>query len=606
MTSPPAGTGTGTRNGGPSGNTVVFLGRTAVAKIYAEHWRRRTEAEALSLLRAVDIAPRLLASLAWRGRAITVMTRVGARNPAAPVTAPRALELLHRVHRVPTGARPVGRLAERPGHRTWRDFLLARLSAYEERFREQRLGHAVRASSVIGALVEELPDRPMGLLHNDPHPGNFLAGDRAVHLVDWELSVIGDPLLDLVRFAWEWRLPPERWRATTGHEPDHPTVRAYRGVHALSRLMATTDAGGTPAAAALAERCLGELRDLLPRPRRNTTEVSMPAPTTVDVGALLDRALPGVRALGEPVPTTKGLFSAGWRVATDRGTLLVKVNSDPGAAQEHFERSADASRAAREHGVRVPRVLGFGTVDRLDGAGAAPGPHAYVIQEWLPGRDLEDHLEDASPAEAAAAFRDLGALVGKLHTIPYARGVAPEAGRDTRRLARDKLGTLLERHRERTALSEAELAETAATVRRLIGLFGPGGAARLTHHDLHLPNVLIGPDGTVSLIDLDFLRPGDPLEDFVKLELWGFPEPSHRAAFLQGYATTSSDPSPNDAEFRLHTYRILNALSYVHFFGVRDPGEVPEWTARLRELVAAARAMDGGEPAPRDPRTCLL
>ncbi|GAA4009675.1 hypothetical protein GCM10022384_63970 [Streptomyces marokkonensis] len=604
-----------------SGNRVVSLGRPAVAKIYASRWRQHTETGALRLVRPQRVAPRLLAAGTLRGRPVSLMTRVGGGPGDGGASVREAVDLLHRVHRVPVADRPAGRISAPGTSPSWPAYLESRILAYRDVFAQRGLREPATACATVSDLLNRLPDRPSALLHNDPNPSNFVGRGPRLRLVDWELAVAGDPLLDLVRLCWEWQVPADAWLELTGRDYDHPHVRAYRAVHGLSRLMAAVCAPST-GRSALGERCARELSVLghlprlyvLPPPTTTRTDRTArggaPSPTrsrgdhlsshtSHPLQYLLRHTVPGAVLEDEPVPTRKGLSNEGWRLATDHGTFMVKLNDAPGAAQEHFARAADASRLLRERGLAVPQVFAYGSTDTLEWPTADAEPRAYLVQEWLDGQDAEDYLRTASKPQADQLFHRLGALVGAVHDIPFACGIEPAHAADVGALYRAKLATLLERNRACGILPEDELALVGDLVTRMHALRETSTSARMTHHDLHLPNVLVRPDASVALIDLDFMRPGDPVEDFVKLELWAFGEPAHRSSFLAGYREGHTGPCPPDAELRLHTYQILNALSYVDFFSLRDPKEADEWTKTLRQLCDGARerisvTRDGG------------
>lgn len=83
------------------------------------------------------------------------------------------------------------------------------------------------------------------------------------------------------------------------------------------------------------------------------------------VRAVVASVLPDA-VLSDAQPMTKGIFNVGWRVATSRGTYLIKINDDPQAA-DFFAAARRATHTALTHGVPVPRLLDSGR----DG-GAAP------------------------------------------------------------------------------------------------------------------------------------------------------------------------------------------------------------------------------------------
>jgi aminoglycoside phosphotransferase (APT) family kinase protein len=66
------------------------------------------------------------------------------------------------------------------------------------------------AAEVHAWLVARVPgEEPAGLLHGDAHLGNVLvrADGNVAALVDWELTSLGDPLLDLGQLLATWPVP---------------------------------------------------------------------------------------------------------------------------------------------------------------------------------------------------------------------------------------------------------------------------------------------------------------------------------------------------------------------------------------------------------------
>jgi aminoglycoside phosphotransferase (APT) family kinase protein len=112
------------------------------------------------------------------------------------------------------------------------------------RWRTQYTGYTVRELPLFDTLAQWLtahlpPDAPPAIIHGDFHLDNCLIAleppVRLAGIVDWEMSTIGDPLLDLGLFLALWG--PER--------PLEP---------ALPRLQAVTRIAGAPTRATLARR----------------------------------------------------------------------------------------------------------------------------------------------------------------------------------------------------------------------------------------------------------------------------------------------------------------------------------------------------------------
>lgn len=186
----------------------------------------------------------------------------GKRARTVPIILDGALAALRAVHTVDGPS--YGRISA-PDSVAWMAFLTDRLASYAATL--TRLGQAAIAAhrARVRTDLAPLADVRPHLLHGDPHPGNFrLRAGRVVPL-DWELATYGDPQLDLVRFAWEWRIPPRRWRQVVGIDPDEPAIVLYRHIHLLGRVMGAISRGSVE----LAGRYLANLpAELAPQPAR--------------------------------------------------------------------------------------------------------------------------------------------------------------------------------------------------------------------------------------------------------------------------------------------------------------------------------------------------
>ncbi|MDT0529073.1 aminoglycoside phosphotransferase family protein [Micromonospora sp. DSM 115977] len=301
----------------------------------------------------------------------------------------------------------------------------------------------------------------------------------------------------------------------------------------------------------------------------------MQADAAIDI---LTSVVPQAATLGA-TPVTKGIFSTGWRVHTTDGDYLVKINEDSRAAGD-FLGARRATETALAHGVPVPRLLGSGS----DGDG-----HAFLVQEWIDGTDAEDHFAARDGRERRRVLERLGAVLARLHDIPYTTQ-GPTSIHDT-------VAVKIRRYAARAARLEiftpSDLDRLVAKLLELVTEVLPPMSPRLTHLDVHLPNVLVDRAGDVWLLDMDFARPGDPVEDFVKLDWWCFADDTERTAFHTAYAAHRTHPTPpRDVEAGLHLHKIITALSYVALFAEKEPQEVAEWKQRLSdERRSAARLL---------------
>ncbi|MEV4664168.1 aminoglycoside phosphotransferase family protein [Micromonospora echinofusca] len=292
----------------------------------------------------------------------------------------------------------------------------------------------------------------------------------------------------------------------------------------------------------------------------------MQADAAIDI---LTSVVPQAAPLGA-TPVTKGIFSIGWRVHSIDGDYLVKINEDSRAADD-FLGARRATTTALAHGVPVPRLLGSGS----DGDG-----HAFLVQEWIDGTDAEDHFAARDGRERRRVLERLGAVLARLHDIPYtAQG--PASIHDTVEI---KIRRYAARAARLQIFTPSDLDHLVDKLLELVPEVLPPMSPRLTHLDVHLPNVLVDTSGEVWLLDMDFARPGDPVEDFVKLDWWCFADDTERAAFHTAYAAHRTHPAPpRDVEAGLHLHKIITALSYVALFAEKEPQAVVEWKQRLSD-----------------------
>jgi Ser/Thr protein kinase RdoA (MazF antagonist) len=114
--------------------------------------------------------------------------------------------LLGRIHGVEgegagfLDARSFGSKLLRGLHRNWEDYILLRLGAHLETC--ERIGAITNERNQIEKLfVEAAPlfhSAPMRWLHGDPgHHNVFSDGEKITAIIDWEDSLVGDPIFDV-------------------------------------------------------------------------------------------------------------------------------------------------------------------------------------------------------------------------------------------------------------------------------------------------------------------------------------------------------------------------------------------------------------------------
>jgi aminoglycoside phosphotransferase (APT) family kinase protein len=220
-------------------------------------------------------------------------------------------------------------------------------------------------------------------------------------------------------------------------------------------------------------------------------------------------------ALAEPVEITGlrrltgGASRETW-VFTANEQELVLRRDPPGrpSAPGVMRREADAMRACRRAGLRVPEVLAYDDGELLGTTGLVM---RRVPGETIPRRILRD--ETLAPARHALVG-DLGAFLAGLHAIDPAQVPGAETI--------DALGA--------SWATYARLDDRSPTFEKahewLVANRPPRSPATVIHGDVRIGNVIVGPEGLNAVIDWETVRLGDPLEDlaWLCLKAWRFGE----------------------------------------------------------------------------------
>jgi aminoglycoside phosphotransferase len=319
----------------------------------------------------------------------------------------------------------------------------------------------------VGALqtmLRGVPLRPAASTHLR-RPGHCRPGGEVVdvwHIAGRELHAVyrldAPDRLVRVTFAREGADPPtggqplRAWRATAWTLPDDPGLPSLATLADPSRMARRV--GTLPSAA---------------RPAR-----------TVDVGSPIDLLayLPGRRAT--------------LRYATSAGSIVAKLDRFADNASSYATHVAIAARASDLPDLNVSTPLG---VDAELGVRFETALGGVRPESLFASLDLVGLAQRVARAGAALHGLDLGAAGCTAHDPPR---IVDRARRKV--LTRVRIVT-------------PELAEAAEhLVDRLSTSMPPARSATL-HGDLHAANMLIGPDDSVSLVDLDSVGRGDPCWD---------------------------------------------------------------------------------------------
>ncbi|WP_251863230.1 phosphotransferase [Achromobacter sp. Marseille-Q4962] len=134
-----------------------------------------------------------------------------AERAAVYAEAGRVLAALHAVDPAAVGLAGYGR----PG-----DYFARQVARWTRQYRDTETARIAAMDALIDWLPRHLPrDGQTRLVHGDYRIDNLVfhpAEPRAIALLDWELSTLGDPLADLAYHCMCWRIPPALWRGIAG------------------------------------------------------------------------------------------------------------------------------------------------------------------------------------------------------------------------------------------------------------------------------------------------------------------------------------------------------------------------------------------------------
>jgi aminoglycoside phosphotransferase (APT) family kinase protein len=178
--------------------------------------------------------------------------------------------------------------------------------------------------------------------------------------------------------------------------------------------------------------------------------------------------------------------------------------------------------ALHAQGFPVPQAFVYCADDSIAGT-------AFYVMGFADGRLFwEPHMPDSNPAERAAVYDSMNAVLAKLHNFdPAAIGLG-DFGRGDNYVARQ-----VERWSKQYRASETE---TIGDMDRLIDWLPhnipPQTAVRIVHGDYRLDNTIVshtGPD-IIAVLDWELSTLGDPLADFAyHLMQWHMPHSESRA-----------------------------------------------------------------------------
>ncbi|MBF7051894.1 fructosamine kinase family protein [Halomonas sp. KAO] len=267
-------------------------------------------------------------------------------------------------------------------------------------------------------------------------------------------------------------------------------------------------------------------------------------------------ATAGLTPEGEPAPLSGGDIAAVYRLATDRGEVVVKQDT---AERLAGEAEGLAALAAAGSGLVVPDVLAQG-----DG--------------WLVMEALEVAPHRRAPAALGEGLRRLHGAVGEAHGWhrDNACGRTPQPNAplaDGRAFQRERrLLPLAEACQARGLLDARLRGRLEALAHGLEACWLPDAPASLIHGDLWSGNVLFTPRGP-ALIDPAVYR-HYPEVDLAMLTLFGSPGEAFFEAYWDG-------APPADWPRRETLFQLYPLLNHLLLFGGGYRGAVERAVSRL-------------------------
>jgi len=222
----------------------------------------------------------------------------------------------------------------------------------------------------------------------------------------------------------------------------------------------------------------------------------------------LSKHVPGFRG-----PVAAERFSGGqsnptYRLDAGSGSYVLR-RKPPGPllpSAHAVDREFRVMRALAGSGVPVPRVHALCEDDGVIGS-------AFYVMEYLDGRIFWDpRLPGIAPAERAAIFDSMNAVIAALHSVDYAAVGLGEFGRPG-----NYLGRQIARWSRQYRASETEtIAAMDALIEWLPARLPPEPPPAIVHGDYRIDNLIYHPSEprVVGVFDWELSTIGDPLADF--------------------------------------------------------------------------------------------
>jgi aminoglycoside phosphotransferase (APT) family kinase protein len=274
-----------------------------------------------------------------------------------------------------------------------------------------------------------------------------------------------------------------------------------------------------------------------------------------------------------------------YRLASSSGQYVLR-RKPPGPllpSAHAVDREFRVMRALAATAVPVPRVLALCEDDRIIGS-------AFYIMEFLDGRIFWDQRlpEVADPAERAAIFQSMNAVIAALHSVDYEALRLGDFGRPGNYMARQ-----IARWSRQYRASETE---TISAMDELIGWLPrhlpPEGPPAIVHGDYRMDNLVFHKEEprVIGVLDWELSTIGDPLADFAAL---GIPDEN---AYVAAYCRHSGRAAMPAWEFYMvyslfRIAAILQGIARRAIDGTAAAADAAEQGRLARPLAEQAREM---------------
>ncbi|QUH05017.1 aminoglycoside phosphotransferase family protein [Saccharopolyspora erythraea] len=311
--------------------------------------------------------------------------------------------------------------------------------------------------------------------------------------------------------------------------------------------------------------------------------MAIPELTGQDVAAGVGELLPEAAPIRPLRPLRQGRSHASWVLESSRGRLVGKVFLGRLGAGG-LARLAEHRRVC-EQGIPVPAVLAF------TASCAAVAGRPLTVFKYLPGRDAEEALPSLESETVLEVMRDTGAALARLHQVPVEGFGDPLAGREATSASWNdvvvgRAEALLSAYRSVDGVPAALIKAGLELLCELAEKVSPVVWPAVTHLDVYLPNILLDEQGSFrALLDLEHVRWGDPVMDFVKPAMWMFADqPEWAEAFIDGYRASNRWPAAWSERLAVATgLELLTGVEY--WVRVADHAMRENYLRRLRAWV---------------------